>query len=508
MITAIIVLVALGVLGWGFYRARPDGKLGIFSWLQSVILMAPWLIFFGLFSARIYLNLVGMLLLFLASTGIYIALGQQVRQLAQAEVAKQAAALAAKAQAAKTETAERSESGASVSPTDAPAAAPEPGSTGTATLVAEIVPIPAVDVEAIKGIFSIDTFFATQAIPYQEGAVFNGNLRGEPAATYARLSERLQQRLGDRYRLFLIENPEQKPTVVIVPSSADPPVSTPFQKVLAGVLFLATVATCCETAGILQGFDFYAAPGRYREVLPIAFSLVAVLIAHEVGHWFMSRRYQVKLSWPFFLPTWQIGSFGALTRFESLLPNRTALFDIAVTGPATGGLLSIGLLIAGLLLSHSGSALQVPTVFFEGSILVGTLARVVLQESLQQATVDLHPLVVVGWLGLLINAINLMPAGRLDGGRVVQAIYGRKIANRTTVATLIVLGLVSLVNPLALYWVILILVLQRTLERPSLEEISEPDDTRAALALLALFLMVATLLPLTPSLAGKLGIGG
>jgi hypothetical protein len=74
--------------------------------------------------------------------------------------------------------------------------------------------------------------------------------------------------------------------------------------------------------------------------------------------------------------------------------------------------------------------------------------------------------------------------------------------------TLIILGIASLVNPLALYWAALILVLQRDLERPSLNELSEPDDTRAALTLFALFLMISILIPLTPSLAGRLGIGG
>ena len=170
-------------------------------------------------------------------------------------------------------------------------------------------------------------------------------------------------------------------------------------------------------------------------------------------------------------------------------------------------MVSLILLILGLLLSHPGSFFQIPAEFFQGSILVGALARVVLGSALQQSLVDIHPLAVIGWFGLVITAINLMPAGQLDGGRVVQAIYGRKIAGRTTVITLVILALVSFVNPLALYWAVLILFLQRNLERPSLNELTEPDDARAALGLLALFLMLATLLPLTPSLAGHLGIG-
>jgi membrane-associated protease RseP (regulator of RpoE activity) len=169
------------------------------------------------------------------------------------------------------------------------------------------------------------------------------------------------------------------------------------------------------------------------------------------------------------------------------------------------------MLIVGLILSHEGSLFKVPSEFFQGSILVGTLARVVLGSSLQQTLVDVHPLTIIGWLGLVVTAFNLMPAGMLDGGRIVQAIYGRQIARRATVATLILLGIISLLNPtnpLLLYWAIVILFLQRGLERPSLNEISEPDDARAALGLLALFLTVATLLPLTPGLAGRLGIGG
>ena len=165
------------------------------------------------------------------------------------------------------------------------------------------------------------------------------------------------------------------------------------------------------------------------------------------------------------------------------------------------------LLVIGLLLSHPGSLFQLPNQFFQGSILVGSLARVVLGSALQSPLVNIHPLVIIGWLGLVITALNLMPAGQLDGGRIVQAIYGRKTAGRTTFATIVLLAIVSLGNPLAMYWAIVILFLQRDLERPSLNEISEPDDARAALCLLALFLMITTLLPLTPALAGRLGIG-
>jgi membrane-associated protease RseP (regulator of RpoE activity) len=496
MITALTILLALGILGWGFYRARPFGKLGLLAWLQSVTLMAPWLIFFGLFAAGIYINFVGVLFLFLLSTGVYIVIGNRLRALSQDATLSRRASTIADAHEPSPPENIPSESSSE------PATLPEVG-----TKEPEIVPIPAEDLKQIQGIFGVDTFFATETIPYQEGAVFKGNLRGEPESTYAKLADNLQERLHDRYRLFLVENQEARPVVIVLPSSRDPKPTSGTQWVFAIILLLATIAASMESAGLMLGFDFFTTPNRYTDVLPLATGVLSILAVHELGHWVQARRYQVRLSPPFYIPTWQIGSFGALTRIESLLPNRTVLFDIALAGPAFGGLASLGMLLAGLLLSHQGSFFQVPTEFFQGSILVGTLARLVLRESLQQPLVDVHPLVVLGWLGLVINALNLMPAGQLDGGRIVQAIYGRKVAGRTTIGTLIVLGLASLVNPLALYWAIVVLFLQRDLERPSLNELTEPDDTRAALGLLALFLMVTTLLPLTPSLAGRLGIG-
>lgn len=513
MITAITLLVALGFLGWGFYRARPFGKMGLVAWLQSAILITPWLLFFGLSITGIYLNIVSVLFLFVLSTGLYIYLGSRLRSLAQTEALSRRATAIGEIQdlnqsdaiSGDPESLTPTTSSASVQATKAPDS-PEP----------DIIPIPAEDLKAIQSIFGIDTFFATETIPYQEGVILRGNLRGDAEATIAHLSERLLEKVGvsetdpqqPRYRLFLVEGQDGKPVVIVLPSSRDPQPSTLFQKGVAVLLLLATIAASLESSGLMLGFDFFTAPNRIAEVLPLAIGLLSVLTVHEVGHWLLARRYQVRLSLPFFIPTWQIGSFGAITRFESVLPNRSVLFDIAIAGPAAGGMLSLGMLGTGLLLSHKGSLFQVPTEFFQGSILVGTLTRVVLQESLQQSIIDVHPLVILGWLGLVITALNLLPAGQLDGGRIVQAIYGRKIAGRTTIGSIVILGLASIVNPLALYWAIVVLFLQRELERPSQNELTEPDDTRAALGLLALFLMIVTLLPLTPSLAGRLGIGG
>jgi membrane-associated protease RseP (regulator of RpoE activity) len=450
--------------------------------------MAPWLIFFGLFAVGIYLNLVAILFLLVGSAILYIYLGKRLRQAGQARSSERKAVQ---------RTIELE------SPVDVTEQTVTP-------LVPAVIPIPEADLKLIPSIFGSDTFFATETIPFQEGAIFKGNLRGEPDDVHDRLTHKLQEHFAEKYRLFLIEGSDEKPVVVILPSSDDPSPSTLAQKNLALVLFLATIVTSLEAGGILLGFDLFNNWGRVREAIPLSLGLWAVLIAHEIGHRLIAKRHGIRLSWPYFLPTWQIGSFGAITRFESLLADRSALFDVAFAGPALGGFVSLILLIVGLSLSGSSSLFQIPTRFFQSSILVGSLARVVLGEELQNSIVSIHPLTIVGWLGLVITALNLLPAGQLDGGRIVQAIYGRKIARRATLTTLVLLGIIALINPsnpIPLYWTILVAFLQRELERPSLNELTEPDDTRAGWGLLVLFLMLATLIPLSPSLAGRLGIG-
>jgi membrane-associated protease RseP (regulator of RpoE activity) len=490
--TIALSIIAIGLLGWSYYRNRDLGKFGTLSWMQSVILMAPWLLSFGASSFGVYISLAGTLLLLVASTIGYIWLGNQARLAAQdPEVAVKILDRMTKTQA------KRAAKSGEIDPQALP-------------LSLEIESIPDTDLSSVKSIFGIDTFFATETIPYQQGAIFKGNLRGEATDVRHRLTVKLETKLGDKYRLFLIPDPENRPVVVVLPSINDPQPATVGQKVLAAVMLVATIATSLETMGVFLGFDFYAHVDRYKEILPLTLGIWTILIAHEMGHQVMAQRRQVKVSLPFFLPTGQIGSFGAITKFESLLPDRSVLFDVSIAGPIAGGLVSFAMLVIGLFLSHPNSGVEIPSQFFQGSILVGTVARIGLGDEINDPSVWINPLVVVGWLGLVINALNLMPVGQLDGGRIIQAIYGRKTAQRATLITLVLLGTIAFFNPanlVILYWLILVGFLQRALERPTLDEITEPNDARAALGLFALLLMIMTVIPFGSGLAEKLGIG-
>ena len=530
MITLLLLVVAFCILGWGLYRSRSYGRLGLLSWFQSLVVALPWMLFFGLSLVGIELSLTAILLLLLGSTGTYIWLGRQMRAIAKDQAKSDRSTAFSNAS-------EPQRSGSDSLSTDAIEASPvgmksvdntskssrestETQSSLNATLPmapldpqksGNLDPIPEEDAQLVKKIFSIDTFFSTEQTPYYNGIICKGNLRGEAEAVHARLSQRLSDLLGTKYRLFMMDDPSvnpPKPIVVVLPSANDPTPATRTQWLIALILFLATGFTCMVAASIFQGFSLLQDWSRWTDTLPLTLGIVLVLVAHELAHWFTARQYDVRLGPPFFLPTWQIGSFGGLTRIESVMPNRTSLFDIGFSGPAVGGVLSFVFLFVGLILSHEGSIFQLPPTFFHSSILVGTLARFMLGDQIQNTLVDIDPLVIVGWLGLLITAINILPVGQLDGGRIVQAIYGRKILRRTSIVTLGVLAIATFFNPLALYWMIVILLLQRQLEQPQLNELTEPDDTRAVLGLVALFLMAAMLLPLSPELAARIGIGG
>ncbi|MGI0481205.1 site-2 protease family protein [Geminocystis sp. CENA526] len=512
--TIAIILVAIGLIFWGYNRAKPYGEIGILAWLQSLSLMSPWLVFFVLLTTGIYLNIIGIILLLVISAGIYIYLGNLIRKKAEQKIESEQLEKFRKQIISSLENTDLMEQMTTEKKPSNQESVKLKENNSTfkieQQIQAEFKPIDEEDLKQIKTIFGIDTFFITDTIPYQEGVILKGNLRGEAEIIHENLTKKLTTKLGEKYRLFLVETPEGKPVVIILPSTNDPKPLTLAQKNLALVLFLATIFTSMEAIALLLGFDLVGNWNRYTEVLPLCIGLWIILLSHEIGHQIVGAKNNVKVSLPFFLPTIQIGSFGAITRFESIIPNRSILFDISFAGPAVGFVVSLVILLLGFTLSHTGSTFAIPTNFFQGSILVGILAKLFFNNALQGESVAVNPLTILGWLGLVITALNLLPAGQLDGGRIIQAIYGRKTCRRATIGTLIILGIVSILNPinsLPFYWAIVILFLQRDLERPSLNELTEPNDTRAAWGLILIFLSLTTLIPITPSLASRLGIG-
>nr|KAJ0190327.1 hypothetical protein LSAT_V11C800394520 [Lactuca sativa] len=363
--------------------------------------------------------------------------------------------------------------------------------------------IPKETIDILKDqVFGFDTFFVTSQEPYEGGVLFKGNLRGQAAVTYKKIEKRLHETFGDQYKLFLLINPEDdKPVAVVVPRKTLQPETTAVPEwFAAGSFGIVTIFTLllrnvpALQSNLLSVFD-------NTEVLKegVSGALVTALIlgVHEISHILVAKEAGVKLGVPFFVPSWQIGSFGGITRILNIVPKREDLLKIGAAGPLAGFSLGLLLLLFGFFLPPAdGIGVIVDASVFHESLLAGGIAKLVLGDVLKEgATIAVNPLVIWAWAGLLINAINSIPAGELDGGRISFAIWGRKAASRFTAASIVLLGLSSLLDDVAFYWVVLIFFLQRGPIAPLAEEISEPDNKYVALGITVLVLSLLVCLP-------------
>jgi len=158
-------------------------------------------------------------------------------------------------------------------------------------------------------------------------------------------------------------------------------------------------------------------------------SIMTILLAHELGHFFVSRYYHVPSSLPFFIPFPNLfGTLGAVILMGGRIRSRKALFDIGAAGPLVGFCLTIPAIIGGLKLSHPVQVEAVEGSSFQlgNSLLFSFLERVILGETPEGTDILLHPLAFAGWVGLFVTALNLMPIGQLDGGHIAYAVFGRK----------------------------------------------------------------------------------
>ena len=163
--------------------------------------------------------------------------------------------------------------------------------------------------------------------------------------------------------------------------------------------------------------------------LPFSLTLMAILLAHEMGHYVLARRHGVRVTLPFFLPgpPWLTGTFGAFIRMKSLPQDRRVLFDVGAAGPWAGFVVAVPAVIYGL---HLSELRPIPPSFsgleFGDSLLFKLLSRVMIGPIPYGFDIILHPIALAGWFGLLVTVLNLLPIGQLDGGHVMYAMFGRR----------------------------------------------------------------------------------
>jgi membrane-associated protease RseP (regulator of RpoE activity) len=213
-------------------------------------------------------------------------------------------------------------------------------------------------------------------------------------------------------------------------------------------LFLATCATTFA-AGVYGWEPMYPDETLLDKIhhswprgLEYMIAVIAVLLAHEMGHFLMTVRYRIPASYPIFIPMpimMMTGTMGAVISMDGLRADRRQLFDIGIAGPLAGLVLTIPFVCIGLKTAEQvkgptppGLAIMAndigqPNGIHYGEPLLIKLVLPYLRPDLpENAEIRLNPLLMAGWVGLLITGLNMMPVSQLDGGHIIYGLLGRR----------------------------------------------------------------------------------
>lgn len=240
--------------------------------------------------------------------------------------------------------------------------------------------------------------------------------------------------------------------------------------------------------------DFFANLWRG---LPYAISIMLILGAHELGHYFAARKHRVAVTLPYFIPLPFLSPFGTLGAFIQLrqpMRNRKVLLDVGAAGPLAGLVFAIPILLIGLATSHVGPVLAGGMV--EGNSILYALAKILVLGQFYPTNgqdVFVNQLAWAGWSGLLVTALNLIPLGQLDGGHVLYSLIGER-ARVLYLPLLAVMIVLALITQAWIVWVFLLILFGRFYAAP-LDTITPLDKPRKSVAVLAIIMFVLTFVP-------------
>lgn len=383
-------------------------------------------------------------------------------------------------------------------------------------------PIEPTEETQLRNCFPWSTYYI-QNIEYRPQAVIcRGQLRTTPSLAYQQIKSNIESQFGDRFLLIFQEGINSKPFFVLVPNTqATKPVNSPNREQLTrpGLALLLLVATLVTTTLVgtrIAGVDpkaLQSNPSIFLQGLPYALGLMTILGIHELGHYLTSRYYKIRSTLPYFIPVpFFLGTFGAFIQMRSPIPNRKALFDVSIAGPLAGFIVTLPILIWGLAhsevvpLTEKTGLLNPDALNPKYSILLALMSKLALGNMLTaQSAIDLHPIAVAGFLGLIVTALNLMPVGQLDGGHIVHAIFGQRTAIAIGQIARLLLLLLSLIQSEYFLWAIILLLIP-LIDEPALNDVTELDNRRDILGLLSMALLIIIVLPLPQAIANLLQI--
>lgn len=299
--------------------------------------------------------------------------------------------------------------------------------------------------------------------------------------------------------------------------------------ILFGITFFTTtVAGVSWTFGSAAAMDL----DYFHIGLPYSFSILFMLGCHEFGHYFAARYHKVKATLPFFIPFpmteifLNFGTLGAVIKTQSPINTRRAMFDIGVAGPIAGFIACVLILVYGFL--HLPPAEFILTIHpdyfiksgetnslaleFGSNLLYSGMQFLLTNPSIEfvppMSEIYHYPFLCVGWFGLFVTAMNLIPVGQLDGGHIFYSMFGtnlhRKIAD-VTFALLMILGIAGFASeffnlnfPLGwsgwIFWALILRFLIK-LYHPEIYDPVVLDPKRKLIGYLAIVIFIISFTP-------------
>jgi Zn-dependent protease len=233
--------------------------------------------------------------------------------------------------------------------------------------------------------------------------------------------------------------------------------------------------------------------------IPFSFTVMGILLAHELGHYFACKFYRMDVSYPYFLPAPTLfGTFGAFILIRSPFRSRRALFDVGIAGPIAGFVVAVPAMAFAI-----ASSKIVPDAQASASILFGNpwLMRLfigIFHPGVDPSSLLLHPVGRAAWLGLLATALNLMPIWQLDGGHILYSLASEQHRKISIVLSLALIALGKFAWPAWYGWGGVLLLLTLRFRHPPVMDRWEPLDASRkllAIAALAIFALCYTIEP-------------
>jgi Zn-dependent protease len=279
---------------------------------------------------------------------------------------------------------------------------------------------------------------------------------------------------------------------------------TRYRSIYVNLVMLIITLITVTFAGIIYWGSYAEVPGNETYSLEniamgiVVFTvpLLAIIGAHELAHYYAAKRRKIAASLPFFIPSIPpFGTFGAFISLRDPIPSRKGLLEVGVAGPIAGMLVAIPIAVLGLLLTNAEARLVPDDLDSGGSLTIALplLYSWILEVVPLQGDYLIHPTAFAAWVGFWVTAINLLPAGQLDGGHIARAVLGgyAKYAGWVTIAVLVGLSFFFTA------WIILaILILVLGVRHPPpLNDITKLDVKRKIVGVCAFVILILAFTP-------------